>query len=404
MALGQPVNTTYRFDVAERILSLDCDFLSPTFRGYLRYSREFMARRRVTETNREMNRLYVIETTPSNTGAIADHTWEVKPSEFEGIARALASGTQSAASTATVNLPWIQPLLHDLQQHNGASIVLAGDNQPPIIHAIAHAMNNALGNVGKTVFYTDPLEVQSVDHRESLSNLIKDIEAGSVDLLVMIGGNPVHNTPADLKLSPELLGKVTKLRVHLSEYKDETSEWCHWHVPAAHYLESWGDTRSYDGTVTIMQPLIEPLYEGKTAMELLAVFSDQYDRKPYDMVKTYWQKNQGTGSNQAPAQTAGTAQQRPTAPAPAPAAPAPTPAPSQDFETRWRQSVHDGFIADTAFKPKTVSLNSGWANQQSQPTQPASGGFELVFRTDPSIYDGRFANNGWLQELPKPLT
>jgi len=154
MAFGQPVNTTYRFDLAQRVLSLDCDFLSPTFRGYVRYSREFMARRRVTETNREMNRLYVVETTPSNTGAIADHTWEVKPSEFEGIARVLAAGAspQSVTGTAPANLPWIQPLVHDLQQHNGASIVLAGDNQPPIIHAIAHAMNNALGNVGKTVF------------------------------------------------------------------------------------------------------------------------------------------------------------------------------------------------------------------------------------------------------------
>jgi len=412
MAFGQPVNTTYRFDLAQRVLSLDCDFLSPTFRGYVRYSREFMARRRVTETNREMNRLYVVETTPSNTGAIADHTWEVKPSEFEGIARALAAAAspQSSGSAPAnlANLPWIQPLVHDLQQHNGASIVLAGDNQPPIIHAIAHAMNNALGNVGKTVFYTDPLEVESVDQRDSLSKLIADIDAGHVELLVMIGGNPVHNTPSDLKLSPERLQKIAQ-RVHLSEYKDETSEWCHWHVPAAHYLESWGDTRSYDGTVTIMQPLIEPLYEGKTAAELLAVFSDQYDRKPYDIVKTYWQNHgqaqtPAAGNNQRQAQTpaAGNAQ-----PSPAPAAPTPAPVPTAaapDFEARWRQSVHDGFIADSAFQPKTVALNSGWANQPAQSASPASGGFELVFRTDPSIYDGRFANNGWLQELPKPLT
>jgi len=415
MALGQPVNTTYRFDLAQRILSLDCDFLSPTFRGYLRYSREFMARRRVTETNREMNRLYVVETTPSNTGAMADHTWEVKPSEFEAIARAIGAGTvpQSPTGTATVNLPWILPLAEDLLKNRGASIVLAGDNQPPMIHALAHAMNNALGNVGKTVFYTDPLEVESVDQNDSLSNLIEDIDAGHVELLVMIGGNPVHNTPSDLKLSPQRLEKIAK-RVHLSEYRDETSEWCHWHVPAAHYLESWGDTRSYDGTVTIMQPLIEPLYDGKTAFELLAVFSDKYDRKPYDIVKSYWQRNQGQMQNQGQAQTAGAggnqrqgqahvagaaaAQQ---SPAPAPATPAPA---SPDFEARWRQSVHDGFIANSAFQPKTVSLNSAWANQQTQQPQQASGGFELVFRTDPSIYDGRFANNGWLQELPKPLT
>jgi molybdopterin-containing oxidoreductase family iron-sulfur binding subunit len=416
MAFGQPVNTIYHFDVAQRVLSLDCDFLSPTFPGYLRYSREFIARRRVTETNREMNRLYVVETTPSNTGAIADHTWEVKPSEFEGIARAIAAGTIPQSSNGTaVNRPWIEPMVRDLQQFRGASIVLAGDNQPPFIHALAHAMNNALGNVGKTVEYTDPLEVNSVDQRESLRQLLEDIDAGRVELLVIIGGNPVHNTPVDLKLTPQRLEKIAK-RVHLSEYRDETSEWCHWHVPAAHYLESWGDTRSYDGTVTIMQPLILPLYEGKTAHELLAVFSDQYDRQPYEIVKSYWQKQgqaAGAGGGQPQAaggtrqeQTAGTANNRAnqtTKQTPA-SEPAPAPASAADFESRWRQSVHDGFVADSAFQPKTVSLNSGWANQQTQAAQPAAGGFELVFRTDPSIYDGRFANNGWLQELPKPLT
>jgi MoCo/4Fe-4S cofactor protein with predicted Tat translocation signal len=408
MAFGQPVNTTYRFDLAQRILSLDCDFLSPTFTGYLRYSREFMARRRITETNRDMNRLYVVETTPSNTGAVADHTWEVKPSEFEAIAKAIAAavGTQGGSVTA-VNLAWIEPLVRDLQQHKGASIVVAGYGQPPIIHALAHAMNNALGNVGKTVFYTDPLEVNSVDHRQSLQELVNDINSGQVELLVIVGGNPVHNAPADLTFVEQL--KKVKLRVHLSEYKDETSEWCHWHVPAAHYLESWGDTRSYDGTVTIMQPLIEPLYEGKTAYELLSVFSKEYDRKPYEIVKTYWQKQRAGGGNQTnqqPAQTAVTNQQH-AAPAssPAPAsAPAPSPSPSQDFENWWRKTIHDGFIPDSAFKPKTVALNSGWASQQTPAQQQATGGFELVFRTDPSIYDGRFANNGWLQELPRPLT
>ncbi len=409
MALGQPVNTTYRFDLAQRILSLDCDFLSPTFPGYVRYSREFVARRRITETNREMNRLYVVETTPSNTGAMADHSWEVKPSEIEAIAKTIAAGVGAQGGGASVNLAWIEPLVRDLQQHKGASIVLAGDGQPPFMHALAHAMNDTLGNVGKTVFYTDPLEVESVDHRTSLQQLVNDIDAGLVDLLVIVGGNPVHNTPTDLKFTLERLQKV-KLRVHLSEYRDETSELCHWHVPAAHYLESWGDTRSYDGTVTIMQPLIEPLYEGKTAYELLAVFSDKYDRKPYEIVKSYWQQ-QRSGQGQGQTAAAGNNQSSQQAPAPAPerppaaATPTPAPSPSQDFEVWWRKTIHDGFVPDSAFKPKTVAFNSGWASQQTTPAQPpAAGGFELVFRTDPSIYDGRFANNGWLQELPRPLT
>ncbi|HEY2961977.1 MAG TPA: TAT-variant-translocated molybdopterin oxidoreductase [Pyrinomonadaceae bacterium] len=364
MAFGQPVNVTYKFDLAQRILSLDADFLS-AMPGYLRYAREFIERRRVSENNRDMNRLYVIETTPSNTGAMADHTWTVKPSQMESLVRTLASG-----GTAD-GFPWITPLLLDLQQHKGASIVIAGDGQPPIVHALAHVMNNALGNVGKTVFYSNALEVNSVDQRQSLQDLVNDLDAGRVDLLVILGGNPVYNTPIDLKLDFERLKKA-KLRVHLSEYKDETSELCHWHVPAAHYLESWGDARSYDGTVTIIQPLIEPLYDGKTALEMLALFSDNYDRRPYDIVRAFWQQEQSkTGA-------------------------------TGDFETWWRQSVHDGFIPNTAlpavgFLPRT--------DFPASPTPAAaSGDFELVFRTDPSVYDGRFANNGWLQELPRPLT
>src|SRR6185369_6536566 len=398
--LGQPVNTTYRSDLAQRVLSLDCDFLSPIFPGYVRYSREFIARRRVTEANREMNRLYVVATTPSNTGAIADHVWEVKPSEFEAIAKAIATGAgaQLPPGSAAVNLAWIEPLVRDLQQHKGASIVVVGGNQPPIIHALAHAMNNALGNVGKTVFYTDPLEVNSVDHNQSLQELLTDLDAGAVDLLVIIGGNPVYNAPADLGFLKRF--QQAKLRVHLSEYRDETSEWCHWHVPAAHFLESWGDTRSYDGTVTIMQPLIEPLYDGKTTYEILQIFAGgQSDRKPYDIVKAYWQKQRAGGGNQQPVGEINRDAQPATA-----ATPAPRPTPSADFETWWRQTIHDGFIPDSAFQPKTVALNSAWASQQTPAQQPSGGGFELVFRTDPSIYDGRFANNGWLQELPRPLT
>jgi MoCo/4Fe-4S cofactor protein with predicted Tat translocation signal len=430
MAFGQPVNTTYRFDLAQRILSLDADFLSPTTPGYLRYSREFIARRRVTENNREMNRLYVIETTPSNTGAMADHTWSVKPSQMVAIATLLAgsggalgnSGNQYDVKVQGAEGIPLDAILRDLQQHRGTSIVIAGESQPAIVHALAHAMNNALGNDGKTVFYTDPLEVNSVDQRQSLQELITDLDAGRVELLVIIGGNPVYTTPVDLKLDFERLKKA-KLRVHLSEYKDETSELCHWHVPAAHYLESWGDARAYDGTVTIIQPLIEPLYEGKTPHELLAVFSDQYDRKPYDIVKAFWQQERarlGTATPSASPTASPTsspsssAAQRPstTATPGATQTPSATQTPvaspgaaTADFENWWRQSIHDGFIPNSAFQTKTVSFNANFANQaQIQAAQPTAGGYELVFRPDPSVYDGRFANNGWLQELPKPLT
>jgi MoCo/4Fe-4S cofactor protein with predicted Tat translocation signal len=406
MAFRQPVNTTYRFDLAERVLSLDADFLS-CGPGSLRYARDFSARRRITEKNKEMNRLYVVETTPSNTGASADHSWVVKPSEFESVARSIASAA-GAGGGATGNAPtWVAAVAGDLQQHKGTGIVIAGDGQSAAIHALAHAMNAALGNVGKTVFYSDPLEVNSVDQRQSLQELVNDLDAGKVELLVILGGNPAYNTPVDLKLNFDRLKKA-KLRVHLSEYKDETSELCHWHIPAAHYLESWGDTRSYDGTVTILQPLIEPLYEGKSPYELLAVFSEQYDRKTYEIVRSFWQAHVSEFvSKGGTTQGAEAAQPQTAPPSQASSSPTPpsSPTPSGDFETWWRLTVHNGYVANSALPTKTVTPQANTQQNQAAATQPAGpGAFEIIFRTDPSIHDGRFANNGWLQELPKPLT
>ena len=393
MALGQPVNITYRFDLADRVLSLDSDFLS-ALPGSIRNAHDFMVMRRGFEERKEMNRLYVVETTPSNTGAKADHEWCVKPSEFEGIARALAAGSGGP--------DWVAAVAKDLQQHKGSSIVIAGQHQSPVIHAIAHAMNSALGNIGKTVFHSDPLEVNPVDQRASLQDLISDIDADRVELLIIIGGNPVYNTPSDLKLNWARLNRPRMKRVHLSLYKDETSQLCHWHIPQAHYLESWGDTRSYDGTITIMQPLIEPLYDGKTPSELLAVFSEQYDRKPLEIVKSYWQQHyqNPAGANQeltagAGAGSAGSVQQ---------SAAAPSQSAAVDFESWWRETIHDGFVPNSALPAKNVTVQTNWANQTQTSAQTQAGNFEVIFRPDPSIYDGRFANNGWLQELPKPLT
>lgn len=420
-ALGQPVNTIYHFDQADRILSLDADFLSGA-PGTLRYARDFAARRRVTEEKRKMSRLYVVETTATTTGASADHRWSIRPSEMEGIAHLVASrfGIQFEPTNAAGNLgitpswardgsSWIEPLVRDLQQHKGASVVIAGNEASPVVHALAHAMNNALGSVGKTVSYTDPVEANAVDQKESLRELVQDIDAGRVELLVILGGNPAYNTPADLKLDQNRLFK-TKLRVHLSSHKDETSELCHWHIPEAHYLESWGDTRSFDGTATIVQPLIEPLYGSKTAHEVLAVFSEQYDRKAYDIVRDYWRvagRQEAGGSRQSAGGSAPSSTQEPAA--------VPTVNQSAEFEVWWRKTLHDGFVPNSELPGKTFSIktesrditNAGGTPAPpavSDIRHPAPGSFEVVFRTDPSIFDGRFANNGWLQELPKPLT
>ncbi|HEY6232337.1 MAG TPA: TAT-variant-translocated molybdopterin oxidoreductase [Pyrinomonadaceae bacterium] len=421
MAFGQPVNTIYDFSKADRILALDADFLS-AHPGRLKYARDFAARRRITEGKKEMCRLYVIETTPTTTGASADHHWSVKPSELSAAAGSVAAamGVKSTASSASIS--GLDAIARDLQGHKGASIVIAGREAPVEVHALAHAMNAALGNVGQTVFYTDPVEANAVDHRQSLQELVNDIDGGQVELLIILGGNPTYNTPADLKLDQTRLFR-TKLRVHLSQYKDETSELCHWHIPESHFLETWSDTRAYDGTVTIVQPLIEPLYQSKSAHELLAVFTPQYDKKPYEIIREYWSSKQQTANSgqrtaEGSSQNAEGTNSEPGAVATgSQATSAPATATSGDFESWWRKCVHDGFIPNTALPVKSVSANTNAAAPNAGGTpavpvnavpvnssQPQSGGFEVVFRTDPTIYDGRFANNGWLQELPKPLS
>src|SRR5437588_11282630 len=299
MTFGQPVNTIYDFSKADRILSLGSDFLN-AWPGNLRYARDYARRRGEDGHQDEMIGLYVIESTPTITGANADHRFSTRPSGLRLEADLMRMGLPFGGFSALEVEPPVSPnkeelnhILRDVSEHKGASIVLAGDEQPPFVHGCAHALNAALGNVGNTVFYTDPIEANSVDQNQSLRELVNDIDAGKVETLIIIGGNPAYNTPVDLRLDFNRLEKV-KLRAHLSLYNNETSEICHWHIPAAHYLESWGDTRSYDGTVTIVQPLIAPLYEGKTAQEMLSLFSDNYDRKPYDIVKDFWRAQVGT--------------------------------------------------------------------------------------------------------------
>jgi MoCo/4Fe-4S cofactor protein with predicted Tat translocation signal len=381
LAFGQDVNTTYDFSKADRILSLGSDFLA-AMPGTLRYARDFAAKRRAAaDSGGEASRLYVIESTPTITGANADHRWSVRPSAMAGI-----RGFETAL------IPEWDVIVRDLQAIRGASIVIVGDEQPPEVHAAGHAMNAALVNVGRTVFYSDPIEANSVDQTQSLRELVNDIDGGKVEVLIIIGGNPAYNTPIDLRVDLKRLEGKVKLRAHLSLYNNETSESCHWHINAAHYLESWSDARTYDGTVAIVQPLIAPLYEGKTAHEMLGLFGDNYDRKPYDIVRDYWQGARASLTAVGSQQTA----------PPQPAA-SPTPNNTADFESWWRKCLHDGFVPNSAAVAKTGTPKSDWASSLNQ-NAPAAQGYELVFRPDPCIYDGRFANNGWLQELPKPLT
>jgi molybdopterin-containing oxidoreductase family iron-sulfur binding subunit len=357
LAFGQPVETRYDFTKADVIVSLDADFLYAGFPGNTRYIRDFASRR---NPDGNMSRFYAIESTPTSTGAKADHRLPVRASEVEMLARSLFITKEPQSEQG-----FAPRVRQDLAAHRGSSLVIAGDHQPPVVHALAHWLNQ--DNVGKTVFYTDPVDANPVNQTESLRDLVADMRAGKVDLLVIMGGNPIYDAPADLGFADAMKNSKIALRIHHGLYQNETSEYCHWHVNEAHSLEAWGDARAYEGTVSIIQPLIAPLYSGKSAHEFVSALSGVSDATGHDIVRAYWQKQHSGG----------------------------------DFETFWRQSLHDGWVEGTTYPPKSLTAKGVSASSAAAADENA---LEVNFRRDPSIYDGRFANNGWLQELPKPMT
>ena len=364
IATGQFVNTYYRFDAAEVVLSINSDFLC-VGSASARYAREFIDKRRVRGEQHGMNRMYSVESTPTPTGAKADHRFPLKPSAIEPFVRALASAVGVGAAGAGIQPggSWFAALVKDLQANKGTSVVIAGEEESPEVHALVHAINSALGNAGKTVVYTDPIEANPTDQLADLKSLAADLDSGAVDVLFIVGGNPAFNAPADLAFADKI--QKAKLRVRLGLYEDETSTLCQWHIPEAHALEYWSDGRAFDGTVTIMQPLIAPLYDGKSPHEMISLFTENPQQSGYDTVRAYWQANKK----------------------------------SADFENWWRKSIHDGVVAGSALPEKIVS-----AGNVPNATPNAASGLEISFHADPYIYDGRFANNGWLQELPRPIT
>ena len=356
LAFGQPVETRYDLSKADVIVSLDADFLYAGFPGNTRYIRDFAKRRNPDDG--KMNRLYAIESTPSSTGAKADHRFPMRASEVQGfMSRFPTAGGKPFASHP-------DPIAQDMLQHAGSTVIIVGDHQPPAAHALAHALNS--GNAGKTVFYTDPVDANPVNQTESLKELVADMRSGKVDLLIILGGNPAYDAPADLNFAEALQNGKVPLRVHHGLYQNETAELCQWHVNQAHELEAWGDARAYDGTVSIIQPLIAPLYNGKSALEFVALLSGQADPTGYELVRAYWQK-----------QHAGA-----------------------DFEQFWRKSLHDGWVEGTTFGAKAVSVKL----PDHIDVPHGQDAIELNIRRDATIHDGQFSNNGWLQELPKPMT
>jgi molybdopterin-containing oxidoreductase family iron-sulfur binding subunit len=441
-AFGEPVETIYRFDRADVILSLDDNFVyrEP---GKLRYLRDFSARRQVGAVGAEMNRLYVVESTMTSLGGFADHRLPLQAGQIESFAREVARrlGLEVPPGPTIAGAPegWVDALVADLQANEGSSLILAGQQQPPAVHALVHALNAALGNVGQTVIYTDPVEANPVEQVVSLRELAADLEAGRVEVLITLEGNPVFTAPVDFNFPEQYL--KAGLSVYLGLYEDETAALSHWHIPALHYLEGWGDARAYDGTTSIIQPLIEPLYGGRSAYELLGVLLGDFGQDSYEIVRGFWQsllfpevETAGESATAAPGAEGAPAGEgaAPTAEAPTPSgAEAPTPTgaaatpaatagagqatggtgeagdPAVAFERFWRNALELGFLPDTAAAEKTAAPDPALLANLPPTPQAASPGpevLEIVFEPDTSIWDGRFANNAWLQELPRPVT
>jgi len=420
LTFGEYADPQYDIAKATVIVSLDADFLCTGPAG-LKHARAFASRRRVDGDRAQANRLYAVESTATNTGSRADHRLPLRASEIEGLAHLLAWALGVAElpnpPTLEAGRVWIPELVKDLEAHRGQSLVIAGDGQPPIVHALAHLINDALGNVGSTVVYTQTAEAEPTNQLVGLQELVGEMNAGTVDTLLILGGNPVYSAPADL----DFVAAMAKVpfRAHLSLYEDETSAQCHWHIPEAHFLEAWSDVRSDDGTVTIIQPLIAPLYSGKSAHEVLTAVADR-ERPGYDLVREFWSRETGLSMDPPPLAAVPVAPVAPAegqvgtpagvaggevAAADAPAAVAAAPVPLlSPLDRQWRKWLHDGLLPNTAFPPRTLAIQGDVVAHVRPAAAGAQTELEVVFRSDPSVYDGRFSNNAWLQETPKPLT
>ena len=343
---------------ADVILSLDDDFLA---RGpaMLANVRTFARRR---EPGNAMNRLYVVESFPSLTGAMADHRLPMTPSGIVRLPEQISAEMRGTPNPAAP--PWLPPLVRDLRNHAGRGLVLAGEFLPDSARQGARLLNEELGNLGQTVTY--PAEALIPPGTHTLTELANEMLSGGIDAVFLLDCNPVYTAPADVPFA-EALRKIS-FSVHHGLYADESAAVCRWHLPGLHALEGWGDALAFDGTISIIQPLIQPLYDGISPHVLAAALLTEWPANDYDIVRTYWR---GILAD-------------------------------DDFESLWRRAVHDGVMARTvsaAVKPPPAAPLAPPA-----PNPDVGSGLELLIRPDPHVYDGRFANNGWLQELPKPMT
>jgi molybdopterin-containing oxidoreductase family iron-sulfur binding subunit len=368
LAFGTPLHPVYDFSKADVVFSLDADFTAEGV-GSVRYARDFSERRKVRKEKHEMNRLYMVEPTPSPTGSIADHRLPVRASHVDAVARAVAkalgvAGVADGAALSEKEATFVAALVKDLQAHSGKSLVIVGDHQPALVHALGYAINHALGNIGTTVSFVEPIDANTGNQLAGITRLAQEMAAGQVQVLLILGGNPAYTAPADLNFAGALAS--VPLSIHHSLYVDETSSAATWHINATHFLEEWGDARAHDGTATIIQPLIAPIYGGKSASDVVNTLIGSDGLAGYPAMINYW-KGVGLGD---------------------------------DFDKAWFEVLRSGVVPNSAATPVEVTLNTAFASQAA----PTTGDLEVVFRPDPSVGDGTFSNNGWMQELPKPIT
>jgi len=371
-ALQNSPAVQYNLADADVIVSLDADFLSgASYPGFHKLVGDYAARRKDPS---KLNRLYAIESTPTTTGLKAEHRLGLRASEIPAFAAALATAfgvpvSAPAYSWTDEQQKFLAALAKDLKASAGKSAVIPGLYQDPSVTALAMAINAALGNVGKTAVPTPQAGIPlPSDQIAGIKSLVADLNAGKVDWLVILNSNPIYSAPADLEFAAAF--DKANIVAHLGSHLDETGLISHWHIPSAHYLESWSDARSYDGTVSVVQPLIDPLYGGKTAHDVLQALLNEPMVSAYEAVRATWK-----------------------------------PVIKGDFETGWRKALHAGWIEDSvASNASGIGAAAGGIAQSAIPAPSSKDALEIIFRPDPNVYDGRWSNVGWLQELPKPVT
>lgn len=378
LATGNAYHPVHRFENARVILSLDSDFLHHDG-NTVTNARGFAKGRRVESRKDDMSRLWVVESAYTTTGGMADHRMKLRSSRVATFAVALARELSDRGldvdryedvviDDSDIDRKWLETLASDLQRAGGDALIVAGKNQPAWVHAVVFAINSALGAVGNTVVYHEMTDA-SAPNSGDFKKLVDAMSAGQVETLVMLGGNPAYTSPVDIPFG-QMLGKVSN-SIHFSSYVDETSQLCSWHVTRSHFLESWGDARSIDGTLSVIQPLIAPLFDSRSDVEMYSLLATGSTTSAYELVRETWRPVLGGG-----------------------------------FEDKWRVVLHDGVLKDRATSAQKPRLRRGDVASAAR-TAKIPGleteTMEVTFRPS-NVYDGRYGNNGWLQELPDTLS